>query len=391
MLSNLHIKNFRMLEDLEISKLGRVNLIVGKNNSGKSTILEALRIYAGNANPRLLREILALHDESFNLDETHGFESGESSWGAIKNLFPNRVLPATENTILTIGANGTGENKSLTIEYVFYYMKTEETFDEDGETIDRKKRVFVSLAELNKVMETQEVTPAIRIKSGIGTATIDLNEDLRRTKQSTLFWSLLFASELNCSYVPTGFLTTGALATLWDAVVTSPKEGIVLDALKIIDENLERLAFIEDPNRVSSRDNSRLAIVTLKDSEKRIPLNSMGDGMSRILQLILSVFPAKDGILLIDEFENGLHYSVQEEVWKIIFQLAKELNIQVFATTHSRDCIDSFTKVANENDEDGVVIKVSKSRLTSDNGKVIATVYDENELATIVNSDLEVR
>ncbi|MEI6730675.1 MAG: AAA family ATPase, partial [Pseudomonadota bacterium] len=56
-LSSLHIKNFRMLEDFQVKKLGKVNLIVGKNNSGKSTVLEALRIYAGGANRYLLEAI----------------------------------------------------------------------------------------------------------------------------------------------------------------------------------------------------------------------------------------------------------------------------------------------------------------------------------------------
>jgi len=63
MLNSLVIKNFRMLEDFTVSKLGRVNLIVGKNNSGKSTVLEALRIYAGNANPQLLENIASRRDE----------------------------------------------------------------------------------------------------------------------------------------------------------------------------------------------------------------------------------------------------------------------------------------------------------------------------------------
>jgi AAA15 family ATPase/GTPase len=113
--------------------------------------------------------------------------------------------------------------------------------------------------------------------------------------------------------------------------------------------------------------------------------------MLRILQLILAVFPARGGFLLIDEFENGLHFSVQEEVWKIIFMLAKELDIQVFATTHSWDCIESFTKVALSVPDNGVLFKMSRSRLTSDNGKIIATVYNEAALQTITASELEVR
>lgn len=211
--------------------------------------------------------------------------------------------------------------------------------------------------------------------------------------RSSPFFQRSSAKEItNCSHVPTDFLNAEALANLWDKIALSPKEDQVIQALQIIDGHLDRLTFVEDINSPPSRNKNRLAIVKLNNSDERIPLNSMGDGMFRILQLVLSVFPAKDGILLIDEFENGLHFSVQEEVWRIIFKLAEELNIQVFATTHSWDCIESFTKVAIENKkEDGVLLKVSKSKLTSDNGKVIATVYDESELKTITASDLEVR
>ncbi|MDD5272083.1 MAG: AAA family ATPase, partial [Methylovulum sp.] len=69
MLNSLVIKNFRMLEDFSVAKLGRLNLIVGKNNSGKSSVLEALRIYAGEANVNLLKEIAENHNEKFPLAE----------------------------------------------------------------------------------------------------------------------------------------------------------------------------------------------------------------------------------------------------------------------------------------------------------------------------------
>lgn len=96
--------------------------------------------------------------------------------------------------------------------------------------------------------------------------------------------------------------------------------------------------------------------------------------------------------MLIDEFENGLHYSIQEKIWGYIFDLAKSLNIQVFATTHSWDCIESFSKVAKEkSDVDGALFRVGKSVRTSDAGKVIATVFDEDQLFNITQSDVEVR
>ncbi|WKJ89323.1 AAA family ATPase [Methylomonas montana] len=381
MLTNLRIKNFRMLEDLEIPKLGRVNLIVGKNNSGKSSILEALRIYAGDANLELLSTILNEHDESYSLDRT-SFDGSIKNWLGLKNLFPNRKFPSKDNINIALSSN---EKTLLKIEYIFYYFKDESDIDEDGQPFSTRRRVIVK-SDLSNIEDSALLYPAIRITLESGKNTIHELEEIKT--QFSTFWLLnskLYSFGL--SYVPSDFLSSEQLSTLWDEITLSPYENIVIKALKLIDDRIEKLAFIES----HQNNNSRFAIVKTKDVENRIPLNSMGDGMSRILQLILSVFPAKDGILLIDEFENGLHYSVQEEVWRIIFQLAKELNIQVFATTHSWDCIESFTKAAVESPKDGILLKVSRSKLTSDHGKVIATVYDEAELQTITASELEIR
>ena len=83
-------------------------------------------------------------------------------------------------------------------------------------------------------------------------------------------------------------------------------------------------------------------MVRLDESNNPLPLRSMGDGINRILTIILAMVNCENGYLLIDEFENGLHYSVQEKLWEIIFYLAERLNIQVFATTHSNDAIEVF-------------------------------------------------
>lgn len=384
MLTNLRIKNFRMLEDLEIPKLGRVNLIVGKNNSGKSTLLESLRICNEVDLRKLLREILREHDESFDLDQEVNIDNQEQSWYGLKNLFPDRKFPSDSRKAISISSN---EKNIIKIEYVFYYINDEFDTDEDGNVIGvSERRVYIDQSKLSGIDETSEINSALRITLESGRIIVlDLAEDGRR------FFISLSKNSPKCSYVSTDFISPERLADLWDNITFTPAEDTVLKSLRIIDKNIERLAFIKNNSKSAPREAQRLAIIKLRNSESRIPLNSMGDGMSRILQLILSIFPAKNGILLIDEFENGLHYSVQEEVWRIIFKLAEELNIQVFATTHSWDCIESFTKAAIENQEDGVLLKISRSKLTSDHGKVIVTVYDEAELQTITASELEIR
>ena len=89
---------------------------------------------------------------------------------------------------------------------------------------------------------------------------------------------------------------------------------------------------------------------------------------------------------MIDEFENGLHYSVQPDAWRMIFRLAQRLDVQVFATTHSSDAVEAFQEAATESPEDGVLLK-----LTRRGDKIHPTVFAEEELASATRYDIEVR
>ena len=70
----------------------------------------------------------------------------------------------------------------------------------------------------------------------------------------------------------------------------------------------------------------------------------MGDGMWRIMAMAISLAQCKDGFLLIDEIDTGLHYSVMTDMWKLIYRSALDLSVQVFASTHSNDCIRSLAE-----------------------------------------------
>jgi predicted ATP-dependent endonuclease of OLD family len=89
-------------------------------------------------------------------------------------------------------------------------------------------------------------------------------------------------------------------------------------------------------------------------------LRTFGDGVNRLFGVILSLCNARNGVLLVDEIENGLHYSVQTEIWRTIFRLANTLNVQVFATSHSWDCVRAFQEAASESPQDGVLVRLSK-------------------------------
>lgn len=129
MLSSLKIKNFRSLEDFQIDKLGRVNLIVGKNNSGKSSVLEALRIYAANANRVLLEEIALGHDETGL--STYQAQGQFDTTLPFEDLFTGRKFFDEDNNILI--ADLENSEKSLGITHIFFVEKDFETTDELGE------------------------------------------------------------------------------------------------------------------------------------------------------------------------------------------------------------------------------------------------------------------
>ena len=169
-------------------------------------------------------------------------------------------------------------------------------------------------------------------------------------------------------------------AALFDRISLSPDEDHVVEALRIINPSIERITFVTSGNK---RD--RYPIVTLKDDTRRYRLSAMGDGINRILTIILSMLNCKNGVLLLDEFETGLHYSVQEQLWRIVFSLSEKLNVQVFATSHSRDCIEGF---ANQNiNQTGVLVRIENR------GEAIVPVQYDNrdDILFAINKDIEIR
>lgn len=398
MLSSLKIKNFRALEDFEVSKLGRVNLIVGKNNSGKSSVLEALHIFAGNANLPLLVDIARGHDEKFMLQESDRDDSDAVL--PFEDFFSGRCFPEKDGVAIEIGDPAQGD--LLKIEHGFYLEERLTHTSSDGETTQsaRTKRILKAdlIADLD-VFTGGALEQALFIQKSDRTSILRF---LHNGRPGAISSSQELSGTRPCSLVPTQLVSIDELADDWDKIALTENQFKVQDALRMILPSFEAITFVRketgriDANRMGGAFPrsmlSRTAKVKLAGLERLVPLNSLGEGMLRVLQLTLKLFPAKGGFLLIDEFEGGLHYSVQEKIWDLVFALAAKLDIQVFATTHSWDCIANFARVARQrSDIDGVLLHLGESIRTSDKGRIIATVFDENELFDLTQADIEVR
>jgi AAA15 family ATPase/GTPase len=389
MLKSLEIKNFRALEDFKVSKLGRVNLIVGKNNSGKSSILEALRIYAGSAHRSLLEEIAAGHDEKYRPSDTDRDEPNGPL--PFENFFTGRHFPDDDETKIIIGETIDSE-QALTIEHQFLVAAEETVRTSAGEEITRIRRQPLRKSDLAELIDGV-IEPTLQIRKNDHITSIRINQ---RYQPQYAIREPQSPGTTPSSTIPTRFISLDDLAEIWDKIGLTDDKNTVKEALKIIAPEFEDLMFIDDkgynPRIRSTPSSNRTVIVRLGGFKLPVPINSMGDGMLRILQLILKVFPAKGGFLLIDEFENGLHYSVQKKVWELLFDLATKLDIQIFAATHSWDCIESFAQVAKQRDSnEAVLFRVGRSIRTSEKGKIIATVFNAEQLFNLTQSDVEVR
>lgn len=402
MLESLQIKNFRSLQDVEIPQLGLVNLIVGNNNSGKSSLIEALLIYANSGDENLLNELAQAHGEPLLYERDD--EESLSTFAPFESFFFNRTFPTDDNVKIQIGALG---NDFLSIEQCFEKELMVKIDDEEDRGIRRIVYEPISKAELDSLSMikpigfsrdsevSEQIRTVLRIERNGAYKRIFLDDFRRRSTYRS------FDAKYNTpySYIPTSFLNTDELALDWDKLVLTPYQDHIIEALRIIEPLVENISFVKSSNRRRTRFGNRIEevsertpIVKLQNQSKPFPLSSMGDGMLRILQLILKLHSSRDGMLLVDEFDNGLHHSVQKKVWELVFTLAKNLNIQVFATTHSYDCVKAFSVVARDKtDIEGILIQMGKSIRKSNFGKVIPSILNEEELATFIKSQLEVR
>ena len=165
------------------------------------------------------------------------------------------------------------------------------------------------------------------------------------------------------------------------------EESSAVGALKLISSgSVERVAMIGDD--IGPRSSmGRRPVVKLRGESQPVPLKSLGDGAVRMFSVALALANSKDGFLLIDEAENGIHHSIQRDFWTMILKAAHQNNVQVLATTHSWDCVAGFTMAATEIEEvDGALIRLEKK-----GDEIRAVEYPEDDLDVAARHGIEVR
>jgi hypothetical protein len=381
-LPSLEIRNFRAFDHLKIESLGRVNLITGRNSVGKTSVLEAAYLYARGGAALPLHELLRSRDE---FAASAALELQDEGWSGasereptihpltIKHLFHGRNDFDDFPDPICIGPVGESE-EALHVGARWYQVS--KARDPQGFETTR----FMALSP-DDLKSSIGAIPHLSVKMGQGPeAYYSIVQLSDRGSYALRMGSL--ARDKYALFVKANGLDSNLIALLWNNIQLRPQEDHVRSALQFVAPGVERVSIRIDPEMPGP-----IPIVAVKGCNQPFPLRTMGDGMFRLFGMVLALVNAQNGFLLLDEIENGLHYSIQPDVWRMIFRVAGSLNVQVFATTHSWDCIEAFQQAAAEAaEDDGMLVRLEELR-----GKIVATSFDRNDLAVITRDYLEVR
>lgn len=383
MLNGFLVQNYKNISSLQIEDLKQLNLFVGANNVGKSNLLEAISLYVTGFSPKRMMEILEIRHENLEyFDEKYHYAyiDDNAILEAFSPFLPHRDINfLINNNTIILGEN---DKKQIGLR-----LRTAVYRD------DRDLSRLVQLNEYNKLTTTQQFANT----RDTVLVSAPYSAETSRGAQSSNFGNILHMIKLKRNgieipnsleknlyrfeYVNCKRLTTENIEDLWAKYSMTKMEDLVSEALKTIDERIKRFNFV----KIDSHTYAPFVQLLEDDEATRMPISEMGDGMTHILNIIMALLACENGILLLDEAESGLHYRTQIVLWTMMNKLAKDFHVQIFATTHSLDCVRAFA-LSTTNDM-GRIMRLEKQ----DNNVVVRSYKSVENVADFINDNIEIR
>jgi hypothetical protein len=357
LITKLAIKRFKGFENFEIKRLTRVTLLGGHNNVGKTSILEALFMLHDRFNPQMILRQFGFRGVGIITSDP------QSMWAPVFNDYN-----LDKDIEISIVVNGNQEIMRLTYNPRYIASKIHAQNVPPGSMpaqirTDQKPEPSYSLDisyEKNKKTQTGHLLTGV---NGL---------ELRFEKMQMDMRQAVFIGARSPGNPTEDAYRFGQLDILG-------KQDIIVNFLKIIEPKLKSLSSVT------------MGEVSLIHGDiglsRKIPVSYMGDGISRLLTIILAIATSKNGIVLIDECENGIHHSVMPNIWKAIAKAAREYNCQIVCTTHSYECLEAAKNgISGDLAEDFSYIRIDR-----DENKRVAKCFDHEMLAMALKNNMEVR
>ena len=360
MIRTLRLENYRSFKEYELRDLARVNLLVGSNNCGKTSVLEAVELLASGGDPSAVVAPMRRRSES---QATSG---GQKLPYPVYHQFRGHRI-GLGSRLSVSSADGLGR---VAIQVV------EGWADESHDLFD------------TPTADLQPLALLVQRGKGHESLKLPLGEDgsldwtpaalLRHRKGRP--WRL---KSPPIQFVTAESLRAREMADLWDQVLVAGRESEVVSAMRILQSDLDSIHFLtgEGAGRTGG------IVLGLQAGSPRAPIGSYGDGMRRLLALALALVRSADGFLLIDEIDTGLHWTVMEEMWKLVVDAALASSIQVFATTHSLDCINGLAALLRARQDLANAVSVQKIERRLDS----SVSFDREAIITAADLSIEMR
>ena len=310
---NIEIKNFRGIDNLKVDDFSRVNVFLGQNNSGKSTMLEAIAMLMSMSNPDVPQQINAVRARK-----------PFSNFIDIKYFFHNMdvSMPPEVSSEQTDGAS---RHLKLGLSYVF-----DEMADPKNEPVQQTGSVFY----VNTLEMHFDVTNGMSKQSYNSWLRVNPQGLVVNRKPAEGYM------EKNRAWLIPSDLMTNNLANDLTELIRRNKKDTVLALLKLFDERINGIEILTDD-----------VYIGFEGMAEMLPARVTGDGLRRYLSIVASAANPMIDMILIDEIDNGLHYSVYKKLWQALFTLAVASDKQLFVTTHSKEALAHLCGMLEENSD----------------------------------------
>ena len=349
MLKNIKIQNYKLFKDFSLKDLPPILLIGGQNNSGKTSLLEAMFMILDLGDPAVFMR--------------------HFPWRGVQ------TVPADMDSLFSASFYNFDLNQSIIFDYSLNGSKKKLSY----KFIPSIKRFNIQNGDIN-IPHAEDVQGAVEISYGSKKAMLlsnknDMSLDTKEQKQM-----VQYRENVKACFLSSTHSSHSERIRHYSKMVVENRISELISALQILEPNLKSLSLIALGGGVQ-------AIYGDVGMKKRIPISLMGQGMNRLLSIMLSISEMENGITLIDELENGFHYSLLPDVWKVIASYAKENNTQVIATTHSRELASAAVVGIPEELKD----RFKYMRLERKDQKFIPKMYNMEDLKGAIDSNLEIR